>query len=449
MKNRLKTTLCILIIALISIIAFVGIYTNDGVFYKESLPGYLLDSELKGKRVSYLKISEDTEEKIYDKNGNEVDSIPEGEEEANYKKETVKVNLDEKRTEENFKTVKEIFNGRLTEIGAEDFSVRLDKETGNVVVELADDENTDTFLQYLLFNGDFAIVDSEDETVLLDRNDVTKASVVYGNTSAGEVTVYLDIKFTDDGAKKLEELSKKYIKVEDEEAQKSVSLKVEGSTLMTTYFGEEITSGELTISMGSANNNETLYNYAKQAGIIAMIINNGELPLSYKVSVSELVESEINETLVQTIIIILAALVSIIIIYMIIKYKADGIYAGLSFVSAIAILLLLLRYTNTAISLGGFASMFILILIESYFMLTILNSIKNDNSLENTKNINVQVYKNKKEILITLLIIAIVFTFMKEVKIYSIGMTLFYGMISLAISNLVFLKTMLVEGHNK
>lgn len=448
MEKKFKITFCILVIALISVIAFAGVYTKGTVSYEGKLPEYLLDSELTGKRVSYFKVSDATEEKIYDKDGNEVDSIPEGADEADYKKETVNVNSDEALTEENFKKAKTIFEGRLKDIGVQDYRVRLNKESGEIVVELADNENTETDLQYLLFKGDFSMTDSEDGTVLIDRNDVDKTSVVYGNTNTGEVTVYLDIKFNKDGAKKLEEVSQKYLKVENEDdEQKTVTLTVEGSKIMTTYFGETMSNGELTISMGSGKDNETVYNYARQAGILSMIINNGEMPLTYTITTSEFVASDLSGNTLYAIIAVLSIIVLAVVAYMIVKFKADGVFAGLSFISAIAILLLLIRYTKTTISLGAFAGIAVLIAIETYFILTILNSIKKDSSVDNVIAATTKTYLKRLDVIIALLIIAVVFTFMKEVKIYSIGMTLFYGIISLAIANFAFLRTMLIEKH--
>lgn len=448
MKKEFKILFLILVIALISIIAFAGVYTKDVVSYKEVLPKYMLASELTGKRISFFKLSDEIEEKIYDKDGHEVESIPEGEDEADYRKEEVKLNSEESLTEDNYNTVKKIFEGRFKEIGVEDYLVRLNKETGEIAVEIKDDENTDTFLQYLLFKGDFAMTDSEDGTVLLGREDIDKASVVYGNTKTGEVTVYLDIKFNSEGAKKLEEVSQKYIKVENEEdTQKTVTLTIEGSEIMTTYFGEVMKNGDLTISMGSGTDNETVYNYARQAGILAMIINNGEMPLTYTISNSEFIASELSGNTIYIIIAILSFIVLAIIIYMIVKFKLDGLYAGLSFIFAIALLLLLLRYTKTAISLGGFAALTIIITVETYFVLSILKSLKKDSSIDNTKSVTKKIYIKKLDVIITLLITAVVFTFMKEVKIYSIGMTLFYGIISLAITNFVFLRTLLIENH--
>ena len=182
MKKKLKIALCILIIVLISVIAFIGVYAKALVSYESQLPEYVLGTELTGKRISYFKLSDETEEKIYDKDGNEVESIPEDANEEDYTRENVKVNPDEKLTEENYNKVKEIFEGRLKEMGVEEYTVRLNHQTGEVVVELEENTNTDKFIQYLQYKGDFSMTDSEDGTLLISKDDIEKASVVYRNT---------------------------------------------------------------------------------------------------------------------------------------------------------------------------------------------------------------------------------------------------------------------------
>lgn len=163
MEKKLKIVLCILIILLIAIVSFVGVYSKGTISYESDLPEYLLSSELTNKRVTYFQVdTSTTEEIIYDADGNEVDEIPEDADESEYTTETVSINDEENFTTDNYKKVKEIFEGRLSELGVEDYTVRLDEETGDVIVELEDDIVTDTYLQYLLAQGDFSMTDSED-----------------------------------------------------------------------------------------------------------------------------------------------------------------------------------------------------------------------------------------------------------------------------------------------
>ena len=91
--------------------------------------------------------------------------------------------------------------------------------------------------------------------------------------------------------------------------------------------------------------------------------------------------------------------------------------------------------------------MLVLMAFDAYFMTKILKSIKENPSLENVSFVTYGAYLQKLDLIIVLLIIAVVFTFMPQVQIFSIGMTLFYGIVSLIIANLVFMRAMLVSKY--
>ena len=236
MKKKLKIILAVVITILIALVAFIGVYTKDGAIFKNNVPTYKMSTDFKDKRITVFTPSKDENEVIYDKDGNKVDAIPEGANEEEYRKEKVKVNSDESLTAENFEQVKKVFEGRLEALKANYYEVRLDKETGNIVVELEDNFITDLLLQDLLYKGDFSITDSESGNVLIDKSNIKNAQTVYRNTEEG-VTVYLDIKFDKEGANKLHEISKEYLKpeVQGEDApEKQVAIVMEESKIFTT-----------------------------------------------------------------------------------------------------------------------------------------------------------------------------------------------------------------------
>lgn len=460
MEKKLKIALIILIVLLIVIIGFIGVYSKDLISYDSALPDYILSSELTGKRVTYFKTDDASEDKIYDKDGNEVEEIPEDANEEDYTTESVKINPEENLTKENYKKSKEIFEGRLKDLGIEYYDVRLNENTGEMVVELEDNVITDTVLQYLLAKGDFSFTDSEDGTVLLERSDLKDVSVVYGNDETGAVIIYLDIKFTDEGAKKLEEVSRNYLKLEEsdenttdsesttENEQKQVTMSIEGTEFLTSYFAEVMTTGELTIAVGSGTDDATIYQYSTQAQVYAMLLNNDEMPLTYTIASTEYMTSNIDTNTFYIIIGVVAGLALILIVYMIIRFRLNGAICSIAFISAIAMLLIMIRYTSTTISIGGIMAMLVLMAFDAYFMTKILKSIKENPSLENVSFVTYGAYLQKLDLIIVLLIIAVVFTFMPQVQIFSIGMTLFYGIVSLIIANLVFMRAMLVSKYN-
>ena len=195
LEKKLKIALFILIILLISLISFGGVYTKNLVVYDSVLPDFKLSKELVGSRVASFKVNTDEEEKIYDKDGKEVDEIPEGANEEEYKKEKVKINSEESLTTENYKKSKEIFEGRFKSIGVSEYSIRLDEQNGNILVEITDNLNTDQILRYPLYKGDFSMIDSETKEVLMEKSDIKDTSLFYGNSGLGSLNVYFTIKW--------------------------------------------------------------------------------------------------------------------------------------------------------------------------------------------------------------------------------------------------------------
>ncbi len=457
MKNKLKLLFYILIIVLISIIAFVGVYTSKTQFRDNALPKYSLSSEFTGKRITYLQVDDSTSDVIKDKDGNVVDSIPEDANKDDYTTEKVPVNSEEVLNSDNYRKIKEILDNRLGQFGTEYYLVKVDDQTGDIVVELEENNSTDTLLQSAVQKGDFSIVDSETKEVLLDRSHIAKAAVVYGNNETGAVVVYLQITFDEEGKEKFAEITRNYVETEEtedsedsesEEDHKHVSIIFSGTTMLTTGFESEITNGELTLSMGTATSNSALYQYISNASIYSVLLNNPEFPITYKVTTSEYINSNINQNIIYFAIGAIAVICAIVVIYLIAKYKTNGLICSLGIVLEIAILLLLIRYTSTVISLGTLSALLVLVLLEAYCIIKILNKIKENNSYENVANVTIKTYLDMIDLIVVFLIIAIVFTFMKEVAIYSIGMTLFYGIISIAITNLIFVRGMLLAKYN-
>ncbi|MCI8392842.1 MAG: hypothetical protein HFJ23_03140 [Clostridia bacterium] len=83
-------------------------------------------------------------------------------------------------------------------------------------------------------------------------------------------------------------------------------------------------------------------------------------------------------------------------------------------------------------------------LVNAYLINKMLNSIKSNPTYENVAKSTLRTYIDEIGLVIISIMISIIFTFMSNVQIYSLGMTLFYGIICVAISNLLVLRTMLL-----
>lgn len=451
MEKNLKVVLIILILVLIILTGFGGIYVKKLVSYKNIMPDYELGLKLKGSRVTTLKVGDHTHEVIRDAEGNIVEEIPEGADENNYTKEQVPENSEESKTKENYKKAKEIITGRLKTLNTSNSEVRLNEENGNISVELADTDNTDTVLSQLLASGKFEIVDAENKSVLMTNADIASASVLYNSGNTG-LTVYLDIKFNKEGKKKLNQISKDYAKVEkvegseEEPKEKKVTMNINGEEFLSTSFDEENKNGELTISIGSAStDNDSITQYIQQAQYYATVLSNDEMPLTYEVENSEYIHSIYSNSLYKYILLgAIAVIMLISIIYIIVRYKGLGLLSSIVYIATASILLVLFRYTKTEITLDTIILSMVLIFINTYINSKILKALdKNDSKEERKGKIN-KAYLKVVDLLIITLIPSVIFTYNSSSAISSIGNMLFWGIMAIILMNVLFTRTLLV-----
>ena len=243
--KALKRTLIILVIILLALISFGGIFIQKTKFVENILPEFKLGAELSGTRNIGLVVSTATDTIIYDKDGNVVEK--EGEETT---KQEVPVNPTETLTEENYRLAKEVIEKRLNSIKAVDanlnvkkavdyYEIKQNEQNGNIVVKIPENSDTDMVLQYMAIKGTFNVVD-EQNNVLMNNSDIKKAQVVYNSTDSG-ISVYLTIQFNKEGTQKLKDISNTFIKTTDEEGKettKKISIKIDNTTVLSTYFSE-------------------------------------------------------------------------------------------------------------------------------------------------------------------------------------------------------------------
>lgn len=459
MERKLKIALIVLVMILITVVGFGGVYVKKLVSYNNILPDYNLGLKLKGSRVTTFKVGDHVHEVIYDSEGNVVEKIPEGADESTYRKEQVPENSEEAKTKDNYKKSKNIMVGRLKDLGISNYEVRLDEETGNIFVELSEGENTDTVLSDLLASGKFEIIDTNDKTVLMTNDDVKSASVMYNQETSG-VMVYLDIKFNNEGKKKIRQISKDYHETEETENQegteensnkKTITMRIDGEDFLSTGFHDEITNGELTVTIGSASTDSaSISEYVRQAQYYAALLSNGEIPLEYEVEISDYIKSIYANNVNQYILFGITALIVLIsIVYMIIKYKKLGLLSSIIYIATVAFILITIRYTNTEITLDTIIFSAILALLNTYINCKVLNKMDKEDAKEDRKVKIYNVYLKVIDLLIITLITSVVFTYNSSSAISSIGILLFWGIIGIVLMNILFTRTLLIEEVKK
>ena len=445
MNRRLTIALITLLIILLSIISFAGLFVQDTKFMKNLVPEYELGMDLEGYRAITVAVSDEKETIYYDAEGNVVTTEAE-----DGKSEEVPVNNEEDLTKENYEKAKDLIKARPKDLEIKEYLVRLDEESGSVTVQLPEDSMTDIASQFLTTTGEFTIEDAETGEVLLDNSNIKEAKVGYASASTG-TSVYLSIEFNKDSKEKLREISTTYVTTtneEGEETEKQVELKMDGSTMLSTSFADELADGILPINMGTATDNTTLNTYMQQASNIAILINNGPLPLEYESDQNRFIQSDLSleDAIVPGI--VLAVILVIGFIVLIIKYKKLGLAAIVSFIGYVAIVLLALRIFNIVITLEGIYAIVASMLLNYILLAYLLNTLSKADTAEWKTAFNKAIL-SIIFVLVPVLIIGIVLCFAAWMPTFSFGTVTFWAILIMILYNISITKALVLNSVKK
>lgn len=457
-KNKtLKITLAILVVVLISLISFGGVFVKDKNRMKNVLPEYQLGMDFKGKRVFNIKPDETVNKEYYDKDGNKVESsqIEEGKE-SEYTTKEIPVNSEEILTKENYDKTKAIIEKRLELLDVKEYEVRENTENGEIYISIPENTYTDSIVSQMTTTGDFKITDSEDESnILITGNQIKDVKVGYGQQTTGQV-VFINIQFDKEGTKKLQEISRTYVETTNETTdetenttettQKKVSLILDGETLLTTYFSEEIKDGLLQLTMGGTSTSATeedLKDSLTEASNLAVLLKTEELPITYTLDTNLYMQSDYNEEVVRNFIIIAIIILAILVIYAIVKYKKIGLLSMISLIGFVGTLLITLRYTNVVLTITGVLAIILSVIMSYIFIIKILKERKTEEKAFH------KVSYQFLTIYVPCLIISIVFSFMKYLPIASFGMVMFYSIMLMIIYHGIITRTIIINSENK
>ena len=504
--KKVKILTIVLAIILVTLIAFGGIYLPTQNRMENKVKDYELGRELDSQRVIELKIKETSTDNSEENSSDETTDSDNTEETEKSEETTSTENestenktTENKLTEKDYENAKKIMENRLQALGAQDYTISLDKENGTVRVELAENDNVDMYIYYLYASQKITIKDTDSKDILLNDEMIKGAKYSYSNDSKGAYQVYEEIELTKDGQAKLNELLNDYAllatdvteienakKASESESTKTESTSEESTETTentstdeqntestetqstteetssnsettkktaklyvndTTYDISKIEKGKITVKIGSSSTNTTsVNNNISKAAEIAMLENAGKLPADYELDTNRYEYSSITQKeIIYFAITMLAILVIILLVYCVI-YKKSGILASISFVGFVSIFSLLIRYTNVVISIEG---------ISAIIIVMIINLIINREILSKTKKMNLvneavkSTYKNIYLKLIPVGILTIVFCLSKWESLSSFGMIMFWGLVLTAIYNVIVTRTLLNLKENK
>lgn len=441
-KNVMKTIkiiTIILLIVLISMIGFFGIYKQNKNQMSNIVKDYTYAMDINGART--LKLTLNSE------NGDDV------------------------KTAENYETAKTIIEKRLKKLDVQEYKIGVNGETGEITVQIPENTQTDEIVSNLTTVGKFEIIDSETKDVLLDNSSIKSSKVLYNTTQSG-TSVYLEISFDKNGKNKLEEISKTYVKSENnttenttsedtnsteekennteetnttsensKSTEKKITMKIDDDEIMSTSFDEAITTGKIQLSVGQAStDSSTVQGYVKQAQNVATVLDSGKLPVKYDVEKNQYVLSNISKQDLIYVAIAMAVVTIIGIIVLIVKYKTNGLLAGISYIGLSALYLIVIRYTNVTISIDSIFAIGIILILNYIFTNMLLSNIRkmNDSKVENAVGKSVsETYKKFFMRIIPICVVVITFCFANWIPMNSFGMTAFWGIVIIAIYNAI------------
>lgn len=446
-EEKLKVTLIILVIILISLISFGGIYVQKMKFVEDIIPDYQLGMDLAGGRLITLGVDTSKNNVIYDKDGKVVEKEGEG----TTKKEEP-VNPEDTLTEENYDKVKEIIQKRLDLMHTADYTIRQNEKTGELYIQIPENENTDLITQYMAIKGKFT-VQNENEEILLNNGHIKKAEVRYSSGATG-TSVYLTIQLNKEGTQIFQDITKNYVTSTDAEGKdnsKKIKMKIDDSTLLETAFDSEVSNGMIQMSIGGVStNNDTIDGYVQEASNIVVLLNSGELPLTYTVSENRYVMSDITREMFYIPVAIIGAALLIGIVFLIVKYKKNGLLSSLALIGYTAVLLLVLRYANVMLTMEGMIAIIIAIVLNYIFTVYLLSLIKHKDSrtVAEASHVFKEALIKTLFIFIPVAITSIILCFAGWLPIYSFGMVIFWGLLLIVLYNLIITRTLVVDTKN-
>lgn len=486
-QKKLNIVLVVLVIILVSIISFVGVYQVEKNQMVNIIPSYKLGTNISGYRKITLEVmdnSKNTESEtvtLEEENENTVDSENTTENKV-LSNETEEENVENANNTENYKKSAEVFKNRLKSLKVEDYIVAVDESTGKIELSIPENDQTDIILSDLVSVGKFEITDTNTGDVLLTNSDVKNVSVET-SSQYGYTMPYMNINFKLSGASKLKDISVEYnenavvevnttenetteetsnettenttnevsedtlenvttdeTETEDEESNtvaKTVDIKIDDTTMLSTGFSEVVDNGTLQLTMQAASDEEALKQSLYGSYNVAAIIENDPLPIEYEITENVYVQASMQIDNLYVVMAILIAIAVILSIIMIVKFKMKGLLMSILSIGYVAIHLLVIRYTNVILSIDGILAIGLSYVLNYCFSYMLLTKIKNkdlrrDEKIENYK----KCMKKYVSILVPLTILSLICCFTNWDTLYSFGMIMFWGIIISELYNL-------------
>ena len=475
-EGSLKTILAILVIILLCLVSFGGIYVKDKNIMKNVVPEYTLGMELDTNTILKIDVVKDEEEAdgedldVGEENDNASETAEESDtgvateagENASVEEASEETNSEENTenkqdgqaeniyTLDNYKKSKDIIEKRLNQSGVKQYTIRLDEQTGSIILEFPEDVDFETIQNaYQVGKIEFKI--EETGEIIGDNNSIKKVETSIDDRYASYIGSYvkINIEFTSDAVNKFREIKNNYVVPTDEEGQakeNTIQIYVDGNSMLgssgmeETEFLDAVINTTLPLTLGDLSTDQEVLDETLKAANLRKIILEGEtLPIEYTASYGESIHSDIIKW---SIISVFAIIAAVMFVYLMIRFKLKGILAGLSIVGFGALLSLVLRYTKVQISIASIVSIAGVLVLQFIYLIRVLKN----------KDITSKVFNKEtlgySKTLIPAFITALVIAFANITEISGFGMVIFWGIVLFEIFNNIVTRAILTNGKN-
>lgn len=473
-EGSLKSILAILVIVLVCLISLGGIYVKKNNVMKNVLPDYVLGKDLDGSIIVKLDVnkSEDSSEDTKEDENSDSEGDSQENNETQNNDENASEDQSETKTEngqaeqniytvENYNKTKKIIEKRLKIVGMENYELRLDEQTGSIVIEVPESSELST-IGSVIQTGKTELKIDETNEVIGDKNSIKnfKTSIDDSNKSSGYGSaVKIEIQFSKDAVKKFKELNDNYVAPVDENGtttENKVSLLVDGTSIVSIEekeFLESAVNGSVQLWGNFSTDNKVIDSALLSIDKVKMLIDTEDLPITYNANyVSEGIKSNINKT---GVISVFAVLLIVMCVYLLIKYKLQGLLGELSIVGLGSLILLTLRFTKIEISISTIVAFAGMLILQFIYLTQILKNEKisekvfNEKTGEYTRMLIPLLIFTIVAAIIPILAKSIIIPFGNIQEIANFGMVGFWGLILFELVNNILTKAMIVKSKNK
>ena len=489
-EGSLKLILAVLVIVFVCVVSLGGVYVKDKNISKNALAEYVLGSDLDTKTIIKLDVQKDEEnnqstsndnqttesgeqsnvnteesvsseennqEKSEENNSENTENTQENKEEnAQENQENKTENTENLYTVENYKKSKKIIENRLRLAGIDQYAVGLDEQSGSIVVELPSDIST-YILDGLSATGKVEIKIPETGEVIGNNKSIKNFKVgvdsKYVSSGMGKI-ITLDIEFNKDIVNKFKEMKNNYTAPVDENGtatEQKIDISIDGNSIYSgeeSKFLEAASSGILKLSFGDYTTNEDQVEASLQySNARKMLVKTENLNLKYNTKYEQAVHSNISEFGIKC---VFAVVLGVMLLYLLIKYKARGLLAMLSIIGFQALLLLVIRYTKIQISVASIVTIIGMMILQFIYLIKILSNNKVSSTVFSEKTMDFTM------MLIPAFIVSMVLSLIpamgnlgntSEISVF--GMIVFWGLVLFELFNNILTRAILTNAKNK